>query len=176
MASTTAELTWITFLLRHIGIKFDKAPKLFCDNMNALYMTINPMFHVRTKHIEMDYHFVREKVAVGALVTWFMPSTQQTMDIFTKPLSKLPFCNFRSKLGVHRSMHSSLMKDENENGKNCIDTESSMEITTMNLNQRQISFSIIWLNVWHSPMDSLCQESHKCRESNMFLFVSLLRQ
>ena len=52
----------------------------------------------------------------------------------------------------------------------------SVEITTMNLNQSQISFSIIWLNVWHTSRDFLCQESHKCRESNLFPFVSLLRK
>ena len=74
LASATAEIIWITFLLRDIGIKLDTAPQLFCDNKSALHMTINPVFHARSKHIEIDYHFVREKVALGALITRYVPS------------------------------------------------------------------------------------------------------
>ena len=40
-------------------------PTLYCDNMSALYMTVNPVMHIRTKHVEMDYHFIRDKVARG---------------------------------------------------------------------------------------------------------------
>ena len=94
MASTTVELVWITFLFRDIRIKLHESPQLFCDNKSALYMTINPVFHARTKHIEIDYHFVREKVAIGALTTQYIPSSHQIADIFTKPLSKLSFCRF----------------------------------------------------------------------------------
>ncbi|KAK2982256.1 hypothetical protein RJ640_016386 [Escallonia rubra] len=85
MASTTAELTWLSFLLRDIGIVQHHPATLFCDNLAALYMSINPIFHARTKHIEVDYHFVREKVALGSLVTRFVSSNQQLADIFTKP-------------------------------------------------------------------------------------------
>lgn len=51
-------------MLREIGIPLLKAPQLFCYNMSPLHMFINPIFHVKTKHIEMDYHFIREKVAL----------------------------------------------------------------------------------------------------------------
>ena len=112
MASTTTELVWITYLLRDIGISLHNAPQLFCDNKSALYMTINPMFHAHTKHIEIDYHFVREKVAVGALITRYIPSPHQIADIFTKSLPKLPFRLFRSKLRVHSSATSSLKKGD----------------------------------------------------------------
>lgn len=51
-------------------------------------MSINPIFHTRTKHIEIGYHFVEEKVAMGALITNYIPSSSQPTGIFTKPLAK----------------------------------------------------------------------------------------
>ena len=71
-------------------------------------MSVNPVFHARSKHIEMDYHFVREKVAVGALITRYMPTAIQVADIFTKALRKYPFIKFRSNLGVVSIPHSTL--------------------------------------------------------------------
>jgi hypothetical protein len=74
MSTTTAELTWLMYLLRDIGIRLPAPPVLFCDNTSALHLTVNPVFHARTKHIELDVHFVREKVAAGDLVTRFVPT------------------------------------------------------------------------------------------------------
>ena len=91
MASTAAELTWLSFLLYDLGIALPRPPILHCDNLSALYMTVNPVFHGRTKHIELDYHYVREKVALGSLETHFVPSNHELADIFTKPLSKVAF-------------------------------------------------------------------------------------
>lgn len=108
MATATAELTWITFLLRDIGLQLHQAPQLFCDNISALHMTINTRFHARTKHIELNYHFVREKVVLGTLITRLFPSKDQITDIFTKPLPKASFQLLRCKLGVQLSPHSSL--------------------------------------------------------------------
>ena len=91
IASTTAEIILITFLLHDIGISFAQPPQLFCDNLSALYMSINPIFQARSKHIELDYHFVQEKVAVGHLITRRIPSSSQLADIFTNPLPKATF-------------------------------------------------------------------------------------
>ena len=59
---------------------------LYYDNMSALYMIINPVMHARTKHVELDYHFVREKRARGQFLTQFVKSKDQLADIRTKAL------------------------------------------------------------------------------------------
>jgi hypothetical protein len=61
-------------------------------------MTINPVFHARSKHIELDYHFVRERVALGLLVTHYIPTKDQVADLFTKPMSKSALAHFQPKL------------------------------------------------------------------------------
>ena len=63
-------------------------------------MKVNPFIHARTKHIEMDYHIVREKVVRGQLLTQFVRSKDQLADIHTKALTKYVFSGFRSKLGI----------------------------------------------------------------------------
>ncbi|WVZ90565.1 hypothetical protein U9M48_036856 [Paspalum notatum var. saurae] len=63
VANATAEIMWIQILLQELGIQAPRAAKLWLDNMGAKYLSANPVFHARTKHIEVDYHFVRERVA-----------------------------------------------------------------------------------------------------------------
>ncbi|KAH9733814.1 reverse transcriptase Ty1/copia-type domain-containing protein [Citrus sinensis] len=101
MASTAVKLTWLMYIFKEIGINLIKPPVLICDNISALHMSKNLVFHARTKHIELDYHFVREKVTSGLLNTRYIPPSQQTADLFTKPLSKALFSKFRHKLGIH---------------------------------------------------------------------------
>ena len=60
--------------------------KLICDNPTALYIASNPVFHERTKHIEVNCHFIREKIASGCVATSFVNSNDQLADIFTKSL------------------------------------------------------------------------------------------
>ncbi|RVW58954.1 Retrovirus-related Pol polyprotein from transposon RE2 [Vitis vinifera] len=102
LASSATEITWLTFLLHDIGIQLREPPQLLCNNLNALHMTVNLIFPARSKHIELDHHFVREKVASGVLITCFLPSSLQVVDIFTKALPKTSFQVFRFKLGVHK--------------------------------------------------------------------------
>jgi hypothetical protein len=63
IANATAEIMWIQTLLQELGVPHPSAASLWCDNLGATYLSANPMFHTRTKHIEVDYHFVREHVA-----------------------------------------------------------------------------------------------------------------
>ena len=98
MANTAAKLTWLTNLLNDLCISPPSLPTLYCDNINALYMTINPVFHARSKHIELDYHFVRERVALRLLVTIHIPLTKQVVGCFTKFVPKAALAYFRNKL------------------------------------------------------------------------------
>ncbi|KAH9672322.1 retrovirus-related pol polyprotein from transposon RE1 [Citrus sinensis] len=137
MASTAAELTWLTYLLSDIGIRQDKPPGLICDNMSALHMAKNPIHHARTKHIELDYHFVREKVTCGLLTTKYIPSLQQTADIFTKPLSKELFIKFRYKLGIHSMAMPSLRGTDKITHHN--ETKLASKITTGSMHSNKES-------------------------------------
>jgi hypothetical protein len=86
VANATAEIIWIQVLLRELGILQHRPPSLWCDNIGATYLLANPIFHRRTKHVEVDYHFVRERVASRQLEVRFISSKDQTADIMTKPL------------------------------------------------------------------------------------------
>ena len=62
---------WIDSVLKELGVAQQRTPILWCDNLGATYLTANPVFHARTEHIEIDFHFVRERVAAGALEVRF---------------------------------------------------------------------------------------------------------
>ena len=98
LASTAAELYWIRMLLRDLGIFLSTPPLLWCDNVSALAIASNPDFHARTKHIEVDYHFVREKVLRKDLLIKYISSNDQLADIFTKGLPSSRFHWLTSKL------------------------------------------------------------------------------
>ncbi|RVW73328.1 Retrovirus-related Pol polyprotein from transposon RE2 [Vitis vinifera] len=98
MANTTTKLTWMSFILKDLHILLASTPTLYCDNTSALLMTINPMFYTHSKHIELDYHFVHKRVAVGLLVTQHISTEKQVVDLFTKPMSKVSLSDFQTKL------------------------------------------------------------------------------
>jgi histone deacetylase 1/2 len=100
VANATAEVIWIQGLLQELGVFLSRAPTLWCDNLGATYLSINPVFHARTKHIEVDYHFVRERVAQKALDIRFISTHDQLADILTKPLSTQLFVRFRHNLNM----------------------------------------------------------------------------
>ncbi|MCI25356.1 disease resistance protein, partial [Trifolium medium] len=99
MALATAELTWVQSLLTELQVPF-ATPTLYCDNLSAIALSHNPVLHSRTKHMELDIHFVREKVGNKDLTVQHVSTTDQLADIFTKPLSSGRFCELRSKLTV----------------------------------------------------------------------------
>lgn len=73
---------------------------MLCDNLSATYLTANPVFHARTKHIEVNFHFVREKVAMGALDVWFISSHDQIDDVFTKPVTRVLLDQMKNNLNL----------------------------------------------------------------------------
>ncbi|KAK1415763.1 hypothetical protein QVD17_31549 [Tagetes erecta] len=100
LADTVAELTWLQTLLKELRVSTTSAPNLWCDNLGATYLSANPVFHARTKHVEVDFHFVREKVAKKELSVKFISTKDQIADVFTKPLSSQRFLDLRSKLQI----------------------------------------------------------------------------
>ena len=79
-------------------------PTLWCDNIGATYLASNPVFHGRMKHIEIDFHFVREYVNVGKLKVAYISTKDQLADILTKPLPKLRFVKLKTNLNVVPTM------------------------------------------------------------------------
>lgn len=97
MATATSEITWLQLLLSELDIP----AHLHCDNQASLHIANNPVFHERTKHVEIDCHFVQEKFTSSTLRTTFVPSNQQLADIFTKGLLPQTFNTITSKLMYH---------------------------------------------------------------------------
>ena len=75
--------------------------KLICDNQVALHIASNPVFHEKTKYIEVDCHFIREKIASGCVATSFVNSNDQLADIFTKSLRGPRIKYICNKLGAN---------------------------------------------------------------------------
>nr|CAN61640.1 hypothetical protein VITISV_021909 [Vitis vinifera] len=100
LAVATADIAWIIQLLRDLHVTLSVPPKILCDNQSAIFMAVNPVTRPRSKHIAIDYHFVRELVDKGTLKIDFVPSHLQLADSLTKGVTKPQFYLFRSKLSV----------------------------------------------------------------------------
>lgn len=100
MAVTTKELLWLNQMLKDLHIQVDSSAKLFCDNKSATYIATNPVFHERTKHVEIDCHITRDQVKNGFLKVLHVATGNQLADIMTKPLHPGPFYSLLSRLSV----------------------------------------------------------------------------
>lgn len=95
-----AELSWLSRLLNELTITSVTPIPIRCDNQAAVYIAKNPVFHERTKHIELDCHFVREKLMDGLISLHHIDSRQQLADVLTKPLPGPLHRHLVGKLGV----------------------------------------------------------------------------
>ncbi|WVZ59772.1 hypothetical protein U9M48_009871 [Paspalum notatum var. saurae] len=100
VANAVAEATWLRQLLSELHTPLRKTTLVYCDNISTVYMSSNPVQNQRTKHVEIDLHFVRERVALGDVRVLHVPTTSQFADVFTKGLPSAAFTEFRSSLNV----------------------------------------------------------------------------
>lgn len=100
LASTAAEVLWLKNLLGELGVSLPRCPTIYCDNIGATYLSVNPIFHSKMKHIEIDYHFVRDHVTKGNFGVSYISTKDQLADILTKPLSRQLFTTLRNKIGI----------------------------------------------------------------------------
>ena len=95
-----SEVTWICSLLDELRLPRTRVPDVWCVNISAVMLSANPVLHARTKHVEMDLYFVRDKVTQGCLQVKHVPACDQVADVLTKAISSSSFPILRSKLNV----------------------------------------------------------------------------
>jgi hypothetical protein len=100
VANGVPEATWLRQLLLELQTSLLRCTLVYCDNISAMYLSNNPVHHQRTKHVEIDLHFVREKVAIGQVRVLHAPTTSQFADVFTKGLPSSVFEEFRSSVNI----------------------------------------------------------------------------
>ena len=100
MAQGVCELLWIRRLLTELGFKPEKPMELHCDNKSAIDIAHNPVQHDRTKHVEVDRHFIKEKIEKKIIHLPFVKSEDQLADILTKAVCGRVFYDSRTKLGI----------------------------------------------------------------------------
>lgn len=105
LASVTCEIIWVLKLLNDFGVKDVIPVQVFCDNSAAIQIAANPVFHERTKHFEIDLHFVREKVSQGVIKTVKISSLKNTADVFTKGLTCVQHNALCSNLNMFDPFH-----------------------------------------------------------------------
>jgi hypothetical protein len=98
--STSCEAIWLQKLLTGLFDLELEATMILCDNQSCIKMTENPVFHDKSKHIEIQYHYIHDMVQRGAIKLQYLSMDEQVVDVLTKPLSHVKFEQFRDKLGV----------------------------------------------------------------------------
>ena len=106
-AIATTEIIWLHHLLSNFGIHQNEPTLLFCDNESAVKLAYNHTFHERTKHIEIDCHFVRDRIVDKTLKLLLIRTTHQLADIFTKPLPRHKLVPIMSKMSLKNIFQSS---------------------------------------------------------------------
>jgi hypothetical protein len=99
-AMAACEVAWLRKLLGDLGLHVDKHVVIYCDNLSSIQLAKNPVFHAWTKHIEVHYHLIREKVLAGEIDLIYVSTEDQVDDIFTKVLGVEKHRRFCSMLGV----------------------------------------------------------------------------
>jgi hypothetical protein len=124
LASAVCEFQWLLYLLSDLNVICSRPPVLYCDGQSAIHIASNPVFHERTKHLEIDCHLIREKLQKGILKLLPISTNEQLADFLTKALSFPKFGYFVSKLNLINIYPSSTF------GRVLISTEDEKKINT----------------------------------------------
>jgi len=100
LASAVSELVWLLGMLKEVGADIKLPVQVYSDSKAAIQIAANPVYHERTKHIEIDCHFIRERLQQGLIKIDYLPTQEQPADILTKGLSRIQHEHLVSKLGV----------------------------------------------------------------------------
>ncbi|KAL8148727.1 hypothetical protein AgCh_005914 [Apium graveolens] len=100
IALGVCEALWLKRILEELRMTSKPTINMFCDNQAALSIARNPVHHDRTKHIEIDRHFIKEKIDKGIINILYIPTRSQIADMLTKALSRQPFEELTAKLGM----------------------------------------------------------------------------
>ena len=100
MSVAAQEAIWLRHILKEIGYEQGGSSLIYSDNQSAISLVKNPVFHQRTKHVEIHAHFFREKVLDGIIHLEYCPSILNSADLFTKPLPEAQFCKLRDAIGL----------------------------------------------------------------------------
>lgn len=101
LANGICEGIWIKRVLKELGVCSPSSILMRCDNQAAISIAKNPVHHDRTKHVEIDRHFISEKVTSGSVELKYIPTRQQIADILTKALPRPNFEDLSNKLGLY---------------------------------------------------------------------------
>ena len=100
LANTTTKILWLQYVLKELQVPLTEIPIIWCDNTRAASLAANPVHHSRTKHIEIDVHFMRDIISKGGVEVRYVPTKYQPADIFTKALPVDRFQRLRDKLHI----------------------------------------------------------------------------
>ena len=100
LAKCSCEAVWLRRLLAELHILDAQPTTLYCDNQSSIKLCYNPVFHEKSKHFEIDYHFTRQQVENNTLRVEYISSQEQPADILTKSLGRLKFATCRNKLSL----------------------------------------------------------------------------